>query len=210
MNLLHPHYHFVHRPESLKTFQAFPLLLSSSRQFEEGFLNDPLIIGSGVTLVFQPCLLAFLLPRFPSPPLFFISPSFIWGLFLLNSPSPPPTSHLSLQNGFLVRLFVLMKWNAAKSLRAFFFFLSNLESHRVWVDMAEWELSLSHPHPPSSTHNTPHDIHNSPCAHTWCWPWQQWCFPLKEKELGNMWRWYVVLIQSAGVLWNRRPSIESE
>ena len=56
-----PH-HFIHRPKSLKTFQAFSSLFSSSRQFEEGFLNDPLIIGSGVTLVFQLRLLAFLLP----------------------------------------------------------------------------------------------------------------------------------------------------
>lgn len=58
-----PH-HFTHRPKSLKTFQAFSSLFSSSRQFEEGFLNDPLIIGSGVTLVFQLRLLAFL----SSPP----------------------------------------------------------------------------------------------------------------------------------------------
>lgn len=64
---------------------------------------------------------------------------FFKGLFLL-APLPSLTaSHSSLQNGFLVRLFVLMKWNAAKSLRAFFLFFY-LESHRVWVDVAEWEL----------------------------------------------------------------------
>lgn len=118
----HPLRHFVHLPKSLKTFQAFCSLFSSSRQFEEGFLNDPLIIGSGVTLVFQLRLLAFLLPP-PPPHLLFISPCFLRGFFC--SPPIPPThtpSHFSLQNGFLVRVFVLMKWNAAKSLRAFFSF----------------------------------------------------------------------------------------
>lgn len=56
-------------PESLKTFQAFSSLFSSSRQFEEGFLNDPLIIGSGVTLVFSSVCLP---SCFISPPLLFI------------------------------------------------------------------------------------------------------------------------------------------
>lgn len=55
-----------------KTFQAFSSPCSSSRQIEEGFLNDPLIIGSGVTLGFffsQRRLHAFL-PHRPSPPLY--------------------------------------------------------------------------------------------------------------------------------------------
>lgn len=111
-----PLHHFVHCLKSLKTFQAFSSLFSSSRQFEEGFLNDPLIIDSGVTLAFQVCLLAFLLP-FPPSPLYL--PLFFKGLFLL-APHPCTPSYFSLQNGFLVCLFVFMKWNAAKSLRAFF------------------------------------------------------------------------------------------
>lgn len=78
----HNHHHSVHRPESLKTFQAFSSLFSSSRQFEEGFLNDPLIIGSGVTLVFQLCLLAFL----PPPPLYL----FLRGFFCLCPHRLPP------------------------------------------------------------------------------------------------------------------------
>lgn len=53
-------------------------------------------------------------PPLPFPTLF-ISPRFLRGSFFLLTP------HFSLQNGFLVRLFVLVKWNAAKSLRAFFF-----------------------------------------------------------------------------------------
>lgn len=64
------------------------------------------------------------------PPLLF-SVSVFKGAFSASPPRLPPT-HSSLQNGFLVRLFVLMKWNAAKSLRAFFsFFFFNLESHRL-------------------------------------------------------------------------------
>lgn len=149
-----------------KTFQAFSSPCSSSRQIEEGFLNDPLIIGSGVTLgvffstVCMPSCLA-------TPPNLFISLWFLRGFlffFLLYPPplfSPAPLSHFSLQNGFLVCLFVLMKWNAAKSLRAFpppfFFWKINLKSHWVWVDIAV-ELQLPPPPLHAHTHSQPFSV----------------------------------------------------
>lgn len=77
-----------------KTFQAFSSPCSSSRQIEEGFLNDPLIIGSGVTLGFffssaicMPSCLA-------APPNLFISLWFLRGfLFFFSLLYPPPPFH---------------------------------------------------------------------------------------------------------------------
>lgn len=73
-----------------KTFQAFSSLYSSSKQIEKSFLNDPLIIGSGVALVFQLCLCAFLPPTPLSHPLY-LSQVFKGLFFLLPSPLPPHT-----------------------------------------------------------------------------------------------------------------------
>lgn len=74
-----------------KTFQAFSSPCTSSRQIEEGFLNDPLIIGSGVTLGFffsQRRLHAFL-PHHPSQPLY-LSLVFKGLSFFFFFPSLPP------------------------------------------------------------------------------------------------------------------------
>lgn len=90
--------HFVPPPpifllKMSKTFQAFSSLYSSSKQIEKSFLNDPLIIGSGVTLVFQLCLCAFLPPPLPFPTLF-ISPRFLRGSFFCYPPSTHTYTHL--------------------------------------------------------------------------------------------------------------------
>lgn len=73
-------------------------------------------------------------PQLPFPTLF-ISPRFLRGSFLL-------TPHSSLQNGFLVRLFVLMKWNAAKSLRAFFSWKKKLKA--ITYELTWWRWSSPH------------------------------------------------------------------
>lgn len=104
--------HSDHRSESLKTFQAFSLFSLTSRQFRDGFLNDPLIIGSRVSLFF------FKLVCWLSCFLSSLSP--LYSIFKGAFSAPLPTSLSSFQNGFLIRLFVLIKWNVAKSLRAFF------------------------------------------------------------------------------------------
>lgn len=142
--------------QNLKTFQAFSSLFSSSRQFEEGFLNDPLIIGSGVTLVFQLRLLAFLVP--PSP--LYLS-LFFKGLFLLAPPLHLHPLPLLPPEWLLFRLFVLMKWNAAKSLRAFFFFFSFFKFRKPSSMTWRGEVGATHMH----THkHTPHS-QSSSCTH---------------------------------------------
>lgn len=73
----------------LKPFRPFSSLCCSSTRIEERFLNDPLIIGSGVTLVFQLGLRAFLPPTLLSHPLY-LSQVFKGLFFFANPPLLSP------------------------------------------------------------------------------------------------------------------------
>lgn len=67
-----------------KPFKPFPLFSLTSRQFRDGFLNDPLIIGSGVSFSSPVCWLS----RFLSP----LSP--LYSVFKRAFSASPP--HLPL------------------------------------------------------------------------------------------------------------------